>query len=194
MRLDDLMKHPNVVKARLQRPHVIALRFYTTMAFWRINKSLSSEVRTKHPLPFTVHFIWEGAKLLRRVAAEHSKSMPTVLWRGVKKVAIDSRFREHGGTHFSPMSTTSDLDVAIKYGTCNAGSVIFKIDASTALRHGADLEWLSAFASEKEELFPPLTFLQPSKDAQGRVKVQTVRSDITGASVTVVELVPDLSA
>ena len=193
MRLEDFMKHPNVAKAQLKRPHVIALRFYTTMAFWRINQSLKSEVRTKHPLPFTVHFIWEGAKLLRRVAAEHP-NMPTVLWRGVKNVSIDRTFKERGGTHFSPMSTTSDLDVAIKYGTCNAGSLIFKIDASTALRHGADLEWLSAFASEKEELFPPLTFLQPSKDVNGRTREQTVTSSITGASVTVVELVPDLSA
>jgi hypothetical protein len=182
--LEDFMKDRNAIKAKLTRPHVIALRLYTTPAYSRINKPLVAE--TKHPLPYLVYFINDGCKKLRE--AVETNEMTTALWRGVKQVTIDDKFKERGGTHFSPMSTTSDLDVALKYGTCHAGSVIFKIIADNTLKHGAGLQWLSAFASEKEELYPPLTFLQPTK------RMQTLTSEKTGAKVTIVEVTPDLSA
>ena len=64
------------------------------------------------------------------------------------------------------MSTTTDLAVAAQY-SASAKSVLFKIVVSNSLQYGAaDLQWLSAFPSEAEVCFPPLTFLKPT----GRVQ------------------------
>ena len=175
-----------------------------------------------HSLPATVLFIREAIKKLRAIANRDrtnnrnsqagqkeqeeqteqkeqkeqkvgktklsggNKSM--VLWRGLKSTHLSSRFKQEGGTELAPMSTTSNIDVAIKYGTCTAGSVIFKIQVPDAMASGADLSWVTAFPGEAEVLYPPLTFLRPT----GRI--QTVKSWVSGAEVTVVELIPDLSA
>ena len=68
------------------------------------------------------------------------------------------------------------------------GSLLFKIRVPNALKHGADLSWLSAFPCESEVLYPPLTFLQPCG------KIQEIKSKISGASLIIIEVEPDLSA
>ena len=174
----------------------------TTAAYWRINNPLRDRKRyaerRSHPLPATVYYIQDGIKKLRAAIVEANNSeskhgskqsgSSTVLWRGMKNVKVGDRFKNEGGTELAPMSTTSDLNIAIEYGTCSTGSLIFKIQVPDALASGADLEWLSAFPTEAEVLYPPLTFLRPT----GRM--QSLTSEVSGAQVTIMEVTPDLSA
>ena len=66
------------------------------------------------------------------------------------------------------MSTTLDLKVAVAYGTSER-SLLLKFKVGTFMQLGAEMQWLSAFPSEAEICYPPLTYLKPT----GRV--QTVR-------------------
>jgi hypothetical protein len=86
----------------------------------------------------------------------------------------------------APMSTTTNFEIAAEYSTCKDGtskhSLIFKLVATNLLQCGADLQWVSAFPSEAEILFPPLTFLQPT----GRL--QEIEFD--NYTVTILEVTP----
>lgn len=79
------------------------------------------------------------------------------------------------------MSTTDDLSVAATYALSSC-SLLLKLRTKSFMQRGADLTFLSAFPAEREYLFPPLTFLQPT----GRV-IEVV----SGSSMfTVVEVEP----
>jgi hypothetical protein len=82
------------------------------------------------------------------------------------------------------MSSTTNIETAVAYGISKQ-SLIFKILTRNNLQRGADLEWLSAFPTEAEILFPPLTYLQPTG------KTQVV--EINNCIFTVVEVVPTLA-
>lgn len=88
-----------------------------------------------------------------------------------------------GGTEVSPMSTTSDIRIAAKYGV-SGNSLLFKIKVNNVLQYGADLQWLSAFPGESEVCYPPLTYLQPSG------KVQVIKVGET--TFTVCEVTPHI--
>jgi hypothetical protein len=70
------------------------------------------------------------------------------------------------GTEFAPMSTTTDLEVALRYAAPGASnsSLLLQIEAGTFMDRGADLSYLSAFVGEKEFLYPPLTYLEETSD------------------------------
>ena len=80
------------------------------------------------------------------------------LWRGLKNVEAASGFLESGGTELAPMSTTTSLEVAVRY-SASACSVLLKLETANFRERGADLTFLSAFPNEKEVLYPPLTHL-----------------------------------
>jgi len=84
----------------------------------------------------------------------------------------------------APMSTTTDMKTAIDY-SISKESLLFKIVTRNKLQRGADLQWVSAFPSETEILYPPLTYLQPT----GRTQVVQVDA----CRVTVVEVYPTLA-
>lgn len=88
-----------------------------------------------------------------------------------------------GGTEVAPMSTTSDLRVAARYGVSD-DTLLFKIKVRNFLQHGAELQWLSAFPSEAEVCYPPLTYLQPT----GRTQMVTVKRK----RITVCEVIPHI--
>mmetsp|Transcript_48249 Transcript_48249/g.155570 ORF Transcript_48249/g.155570 Transcript_48249/m.155570 type:complete len:157 (+) Transcript_48249:726-1196(+) len=154
------MEHENVESAELTVPHVVALRLYTTLAFKYLNAPLRDRAEfydkmRPHPLPKTVAFINEGIKKLRAVSATRvadGRAKPkTTLWRGFKNVEISDDFMKKddngnytGGTELAPMSTTSDLTVAAKYSRSDK-SLLFKLDMSSFMQYGAELQWLSAF-------------------------------------------------
>ena len=105
----------------------------TTAAYWRVNNPLRDrkryQERRPHPLPATVFYIQDGIKKLRAAVVEETTSTNNgtnngetkttgsgvVLWRGMKNVHVSERFKKEGGTELAPMSTTSDLNVAIQY-------------------------------------------------------------------------------
>ena len=79
------------------------------------------------------------------------------------------------------MSTTSNLEVAIRYSTA-AHSLLFKLRTDSFMQRGASIQFLSAFAGEEEVLYPPLTFLKPTG--------KTLSVPFQGRLFTVVEVVP----
>jgi hypothetical protein len=200
--LEDFMQMEEAKSARLDRAHVIALRLYTTAAFKHINMPLRDAARRvegrAHPLPATVAHIHDGIKKLRMVEADTwAVGMERTLWRGMKGLYPSEDFLIGGGAEQAPMSTTRDIGVAAAYSCSLAGSLIFKIRVPNALQHGASLQWLSAFPKEEEVLYPPLTFLQPVREGSGHSKVtrvQTIRSEQSGAEATIIEVMPDLSS
>ena len=60
--------------------------------------------------------------------------------------------------------------------------VLFKIKTKSFMQRGADLQYLSAFPAEKELLYPPLTFLQPTG--------WSMEHSVGGVKFTVIEVEP----
>lgn len=91
------------------------------------------------------------------------------------------------------MSTTEDLDVAIRYainGEDGASlGLIMKVRTSSFLERGADIQFISAFPGEKEFLYPPLTFLKPTNPNKEPVEVM-----IKGSPFRVVEVEPKFAS
>ena len=81
------------------------------------------------------------------------------------------------------MSTSPDPVVAVEYSAGASSSLLLKIATSSFIDRGADLSFVSAFPREREVLYPPLSYLEPT----GR-REQVVLPN--GAAVDVVECRP----
>jgi len=187
--LSHFAMHQNTHEAKLTEAELAALRLYTTSVFRYINKPLRDDERCRQkqacPLPVTTFFAKEGCKKLR---ALHLKDKgvgkpDVVLWRGMRSMKATEEFMSDGGTELAFMSTTKNLSVALRY-SLSAESLIFKIMVPTFLSLGADLGWLSAFPTEAEILYPPLTYLKPTS------RIEKVKSEHDGKPIylTVVEI------
>jgi len=186
----DFVAHESARTAGLEEAHVAALRFYTTAAFRTINNGLRDAKRfadgEPHPFPVTVAFMKEAIGMLRAVAAdaeEASESGAAVadvpLFRGMKGMEVDGDFLRKGGTELAPMSTTSDLGIAMHY-SASESSLLLRVASSSFMNKAPEISFLSAFPAEKEYLFPPLCYLKPTGS------VQTLRVD--DANYTVVDV------
>jgi hypothetical protein len=60
----------------------------------------------------------------------------------------------------SPSSKPSRL--SLRYARGSGCGLIFRLTTSSFMNLGCDISFLSAFPHEKELLYPPLTFLQPT--------------------------------
>ena len=98
-------------------------------------------------------------------------------------MSVPGSFMKQGGSEMAPLSTTSDIRVAVKYST-SASSLLFKLATQDFMQRGADLHYLSAFPGEAEVLYPPLTFLR----ATGRT--HEVVDKKANMSFKIVEVVP----
>jgi len=173
MRLEDFVSHPSAQLANLTEAHVVALRLYTTQAFKSINNPLRDRERfargEAHPLPATVALLRDALGKLRAVEAEQNAGESAMrrvdLYRGMKDVTAPASFMAQGGTELAPMSTTCDLDVAMKY-SASAKSVLLRLVTESFIERGPSISFLSAFPMEAEFLFPPLTYLQPTGDVE----------------------------
>jgi hypothetical protein len=125
--MEELMVHPHAVMAKLRRPHVLALRLYTTDSYRRINDPLRQEPPQRpHPFAATTYFISEGIKLLRAVAASLPDAHTTVTyWRGMKDLGLTMEFMQKGGTEFACMSTSASQEIAVTFAA-SACPLIFK--------------------------------------------------------------------
>mmetsp|Transcript_23364 Transcript_23364/g.68715 ORF Transcript_23364/g.68715 Transcript_23364/m.68715 type:complete len:392 (-) Transcript_23364:53-1228(-) len=165
MRLADFVAHPSARLANLTEAHVVALRLYTTQAYRSINNPLRDKERFErgepHPLPVTVALLRDALGKLRAVEADRHSATPNKavrrveLYRGMKDVTA------RGGTELAPMSTTSDLAVAMRY-SASVKAVLLRLITDSFIERGPDISFLSAFPGEAEFLFPPLTYLQPT--------------------------------
>ena len=117
-----------------------------------------------HPMPVTVALLRDALGKLRAVEADRSSSAAmrrVSLYRGMKDVTAPADFMEQGGTELAPMSTTSDLSVAMRY-SASVRAVLLRLITDSFYGRGPDISFLSAFPGEAEYLFPPLTYLQPT--------------------------------
>ncbi len=165
--------HRCAKEADLDEAEVVALRLYTTPAFKAFNEPLRNmEEGVEHPLPVLVTILAEAIKKLRQIGSNDIAAVQEkVLWRGMKNLKPSDEFKTRGGTELAPMSTTTDIKTAVEY-SLSSESLIFMIVTKNALRRGASLSWLSAFPTEEEICFSPLTFLQPT----GRKQVVEINS------------------
>lgn len=182
MVLSDFVGHPNAHTAALTEAELVALRLYSTAAFTALNRPLRDAARTSaHPLAATVVLLTSAIKKLRAVDTENRE---LDLWRGMRNLAATTDFDAHGGTERAPMSTTTDPKVAVRYALGHH-SLLFKVRASSFMNRGCDITWCSAFPSEREYVYPPLTYLLPTgrkehvevvaeSDADGQDAVRTV--------------------
>jgi hypothetical protein len=159
---EHFVTHPNAQNAMLKKVEVCSLRLYTTPAFKHMNYPLRDDDRYSRgeTVPLPVASYWANSALRKlRVGSMGKKSV--VVWRGMRNRYVAKEFMTQGGTELAFMSTTTDLRVAVRY-SLSRYSLLLRIVAPNFLALGADLQWLSAFPSEAEVLFPPLTFLQPT--------------------------------
>jgi serine/threonine protein kinase len=184
-KLADFMAQPQAKD--LLKEELIALRFYTSHSFNSINVAMRDQQRhtrsTPHPLPGIVTNIQRGLKKLRALGSADASSKETVvLWRGMSGLKLPDQFSA-GGTELAPMSTTTDVSVAVSYAVKKDTryALLFRFVTRNNLERGADVQWLSMFPGESETLFPPLTFLQ-------RTRTEPQEVVHNGVKVTVVEL------
>ena len=182
--LTQFVAHPNAKKAKLEAYHVAGLRIYSTAAYKSINTKLRKRINDKsdkYPFAMTVLAIKEAIMKLRVVALDvDGTSTGLDLYRGMRDMKAAEDFGDKGGCELAPMSTTTDLMVALEYSKSEF-PFILKVRSSGFHDRGADISWLSAFPGEKEVLFPPLTYLKP-----------TGRAEVVG-QCTVVEVTPTLA-
>ena len=179
---DDFVNHPSARSAGLDAGHVLAIRMYTTNAYRSLNVPLRNTKRKEaHPFPVTILKLSDGIKKLRAVAAGVAGAHePADLYRGMRDMRVTADFERRGGSELACMSTTTDIVVALKYSASQA-SLLLKLRTSSFMDRGADIAFLSAFPGEREVLFPPLTYLKPTK----RREVLKLGE---GATCTVVEV------
>lgn len=160
---------------------------YTTPASESINVPLRDLARRErgepHPLPVTVMLISKGVSKLRAVSniSEENPWKDIDLYCGMRNRELPEEFLQRGGSELAPMSTTSDIGVALSY-SASAQGVLFRLRTHSSMERGADLTFLSAFPSECEYLYKPLTYLQPMGSAK-QIKLARV-------PVTVVDVQP----
>jgi len=185
--LADFVSHPDACTARLEAAHVAALRIYTTAAYKVLNGPLRDVASTAaHPFPVTIAFLREAIGKLRAVGAEEDtregKTQTKLdLWRGMRDTQPTESFLQHGGTELAPMSTTTQLQVALQYSAASS-SLLFKLRTDNFMDRGASLQFLSAFPCEEEVLYPPLTFLKPTGKRMSILH--------KGRTITIVEVMP----
>mmetsp|Transcript_37842 Transcript_37842/g.110855 ORF Transcript_37842/g.110855 Transcript_37842/m.110855 type:complete len:631 (-) Transcript_37842:426-2318(-) len=115
-----------------------------------------------YPFPTTLWYLTDAIKRLRAVGYQSSANQAMDLYRGMKNLTVTDEFVAGGGSEAAPMSTTSDLDIALGYSALGERRLFFKLATSGFMERGASLRWVSAFPDEDECLFPPLTYLQPT--------------------------------
>jgi hypothetical protein len=169
--------------------HVLALRLYTTSTYRSINDPMrASPPQLPHPFAATLYYIAEAISMLREVQGKDPLLYNTeqIFWRGMKDLQVAEEFFEKGGAEMACMSTTSDPTVAAEFAE-EAGStgrvcpLLFKFVSKSFMSHGADISFLSVYPSEKEVLYPPLTYLRP---------IRRVQETIGGKAYDVVEVEP----
>ena len=108
-------------------------------------------------------------------------------WRGMRDLVVTRHFLESGGSELAPMSTTADLDVAVRYCSMEEGgrsgaALLFRVRTTNIMQRGAQLAFLSVTPHEKEFLYPPLTYLKPTG-----LTTEITFDDVT---YTVIDVVP----
>jgi hypothetical protein len=111
-----------------------------------------------HPLLGIMMNIQAGLKQLRALGSEEASSKQTVvLWRGMSYMKLPEEFSAQGGTELAPMSTTTDVSVAISYAIKKdtRSALLFRFVTRNNLERGADVQWLSMFPANQRRCSLP---------------------------------------
>ena len=179
MRFEDFVNHPDATRAKLEAAHVLALRLYTTAAFVSINTPLrelsesGDQCAQPHPFPTVVRFMSAAIKQLRRNNVPDRASgalgsgllggvAAACLYRGFKDRVPTDDFMERGGSELATMSTTSSLEVALRYASSEK-PILLRLKLRNFMERGADISFCSAFPAESEVVYPPMTFMLPER-------------------------------
>ena len=174
-RFEDFVTHEYCCKANLVRPHVLALRLYTSSSYPCFNDHLRKNTKP-HPFKMSVYYLNEAIKQLRSVGEEEFPDYheEVSLWRGMRDKVTMAEFQKKGGTEMALMSTSRDKTVAFKYAASDT-PLVFHFKAR-GLAQGVSIEFLSLYPKEKEYLYPPLTYLSPLGHAEeGGYQILTVQ-------------------
>ena len=155
------------------------LRKFPTEAY----ESCRNKDGSYNTYPTTINALLSGMRKLMWVApVPHDR----FVYRGLGGANLPDKFFEQdefgvrGGTEFGMLSTSRSMDVAIQYAGDKKMPTVFKIGIG-AVNRGALLDDFSQYPSEKEVLFPPLSFLE----VVGEISYMTLP---TGKVVRVVPL------
>ena len=98
---------------------------------------------------------------------------------------MDDAFFEVGGCHHGPLSSSSDLSVAVANYTSGAEQrLLLKLKTRDAMERGADVKSLSVFPGESEYLYLPMTYFKATGRAEFGIEAAH------GVSYDVIELQP----
>ena len=166
MRLADFHAHEVSRLCQLTLEEVFVLRFYSTAGFRSINNPLRDQGRHRrgeaHGLAVLVFILSSAIKKLRAWAGTGDNKLKSQnLFRGMSNRKVFETFMQDGGTELAPMSTTSELWVALKYSQGGETATILWLRSSNFMDRGVDLSWISAYPHEQEFLYPALTYLKP---------------------------------
>jgi hypothetical protein len=176
--LAEFVGLPDAVQAKLEAPHVAALRLYTSQAYPRINNPLREGCSKDRPHPFaaTTLFLDQALKKLRANNARgegEEQQVRKVFWRGMKDLELTDEFRRHGGTELGCMSTSKSMETVAGYAN-STKPLVFRVVSDDFMSCGADIRQFSLYPEEAEVLYPPLTYLKvvkttPIKNSTGIV-------------------------
>ena len=174
------MDDPIAILCKLTEAEVFAARYYSTLGYLNINMPLRDPERRSngepHPLPATVYHLNSAIKKLRAWTTTAPNAHTSFdLFRGMGDRSVMEDFMCQGGTEFAPMSTTAELDIALKYSQGKSGhAVLLWLHSKNFMDRGVDLKWLSAFPHEAEYLYPPLSYLKPTREEPTVVTIGAV--------------------
>ena len=99
----------------------------------------------------------EGCELAESASRKRSSSAyySMNLWRGMADVVPTGDFLQRGGTEASPLSSTRDPLIALKYAirkSKTGQSTLLKLETENFMTRGVDLSFVSAFPAESEYL------------------------------------------
>jgi serine/threonine protein kinase len=113
--IDDFV---NMSQSKMNKSQAASLRFYSSPSFSAVTIPLRDPDReTQHPLAAIAYCIFTGIKKQLTLGAEDQDAavQEVIFWRGFRDLKISDDFKKHGGSEYAPMSTSTDLSVAVGY-------------------------------------------------------------------------------
>ena len=116
--IDDFLNMPQSKTTGMNKSEAVSLRFYSSPSFPAVTIPLRDPDReTQHPLAAIAYCILSGIRKQLALGAENQDAAveEVIFWRGFRDLKISDDFKKHGGTEYFPMSTITDLSMAVGY-------------------------------------------------------------------------------
>ena len=102
-----------------------------------------------HPFKVTIAYLADGIKRLRAVGASRDdRHERRDFWRGMRNVEVPDEFSVDGGTEYAPMSTSSDLSVALAYSNKSEKRLLFKVATNGFIERGVAASFVGAHLNQ----------------------------------------------